>query len=720
MKTTRKILFSLFFVFCFLYVLSSCGDNAKPTSYYINSDGDLIVVLDDGKENDLGKWGESIITSFKTITIGDDGYYVINGVKTSISAIDVYTVSFNTGYEAKVSSQKIKDGYRVEKPTLDRVGYTFGGWYYNEEEWHFNTDTVKNDMTLTAKWTANDYFVNFVNEKGTNPDSITVTYDNNVTLPEVDEVDGYTFDGWYYDSNKVEDGKWAIADNITLTAKWTPNTYTITLDPGVGSVSETSFDVTYDEDFSLPIPTNDYGVFIGWFDGDTQVTDAEGNSLEEWNYTEDKTLTTSWIIHLNNKNDLEKLYLYPNGYFQLDSDIDLLGEEWVPVGTQDNPFTGIFDGNGHKITNLSITAFDSDITDYSMFGYTTVATFENITMENVNIAFTVSKTVYVGAIASRDNYIIDETDARYTSFNNIKVAGTINITIGGQYVSPVIGGICAYSHILNAENCSNAISISGGYISGGIYGKIDLAGDKGKHLINTADISASSTAGGIIGDASQFQVNLFYSKNSGNINAAYYAGGIIGKAKSGADISQCCNLGKIQTTDTTNNETGAGGLIGMHGSNLIVSNSYNQGNIIGSKSAGGICGGQLITSGVTATISTSMSNVYNSGSITGSFYIGGLNGLSMYSTTFSYSCNFGSITGTATRETFGYINVGTASNCYYSIAASGSTQGTYTSDKYSSSLYKDTLFWNVNTEENSGIWILNSSDYPKLYMIEND
>ena len=73
-----------------IFSLSACGGDAKPTSYYINGEGNLIAALDNGKEDDLGKWGESIISSFKKVTISDDGYYVIDGIKTSISLGESY------------------------------------------------------------------------------------------------------------------------------------------------------------------------------------------------------------------------------------------------------------------------------------------------------------------------------------------------------------------------------------------------------------------------------------------------------------------------------------------------------------------------------------------------------------------------------------------------------------------------------------------------------
>ena len=68
-----------------VFSLSACSGDAKPTSYYINGEGNLIAVLDNGKEDDLGKWGESVISSFKKVTISEDGYYVIDGIKTRIS-----------------------------------------------------------------------------------------------------------------------------------------------------------------------------------------------------------------------------------------------------------------------------------------------------------------------------------------------------------------------------------------------------------------------------------------------------------------------------------------------------------------------------------------------------------------------------------------------------------------------------------------------------------
>ena len=396
MKKMCSFFIGLGLMIAMIFSLSACGDNAKPTSYYINGEGNLIVVLDDGNENNLGGWGEDIISSFKNITISDDGYYVIdgiktkitldesfvkgvssieisddgfyivNGVKTNISAINVYTVSFDTGFSTNVQAQKVKDGYKVEKPSITRNGYEFNGWFNNDEEWSFNSNIVKNDMTLVAHWTANAYTVKFNNTKGDNPEDATYTYDSNVTLPIVPNVDGYTMSGWYNGNTLVSNGKWNIADDVTLTTKWTANNYTITLDPNGGSVSSTAMNIAYGENYTLPVPTNNCGAFKGWYYGDEKVTDAIGKSLAPYTYTSNITLTTNWIEEITTAEQLKAIASGLNGHYKLVDDIDLENVEWTVIGSTQTPFTGVFDGNGYKIKNLTIDSVNG--TEVGLFG----------------------------------------------------------------------------------------------------------------------------------------------------------------------------------------------------------------------------------------------------------------------------------------------------------------------------------------------------------------
>ena len=833
MKKIGSFFVTLGIMLVMIFSLAGCGNDAKPTSYYINNEGNLIVVLDDGKENDLGEWGEDIILSLGEITVSSDGYYVINGVKTKISqekpvsyyldsnnnliakyadestknlgqfgknlieslstvevdglgfyvingvktdittkipdfytinnnghlivtyldgstadlgligdslvngvssveisedgfyiingiktdilAIDVYTVSFNTGYSATVVSQIIKDGYKVEKPTLDRIGYTLDGWYCNNEEWHFNSDVVKNDMTLSAKWTANEYTVDFVNEMGTNPVSINVAFDSNVTLPTVDEVDGYTFAGWYYNSQVVNNGKWSIATNATLTAKWTANEYTITLDPGAGSVSTTTVNVTYDEDFTLPVPTNDYGVFTGWLYNDEPITDSTGHSLTKCNFTSDITLTVDWTVKIYTVEDLLKMGTYLNGDFILMNDIDLSGVNWNPIGINSAPFTGHLDGNGHKISNLTIdTSNYTNRSSFGLFGYISFATIEDLVIEDFEFTSeNIEKTYYVGALAGIDLTDLSSSTNEEPLIKEITTSGSYVVAKQSSSYPVYAGGLFGKVSFEIISNCKNFIGITNASHAGGLVG----TATKMMHALNSSNegqINSTLYAGGLLGKCG----TAFYASESSNkadITSVQAAGGLVGSVDYYAVITLCYNTGNITST-TDNTFLGAGGLIGCCYStggealpSVEISESYNRGNI-SAPCAGGLLG---------VTYEIKLTNVYNAGSVSGNKYSGSIFAYSSVGSV-KQCLGSGSVSGSAVKSTIGYglTNV-TFTDCYHTFSSTsnfGKVTGTYISSKYGSTTYTDNMFWKeYNESTGKGSWIFSDNDYPKLF-----
>lgn len=833
MKKIGSFFVTLGIMLVMIFSLAGCGNDAKPTSYYINNEGNLIVVLDDGKENDLGEWGEDIILSLGEITVSSDGYYVINGVKTKISqekpvsyyldsnnnliakyadestknlgqfgknlieslstvevdglgfyvingvktdittkipdfytinnnghlivtyldgstadlgligdslvngvssveisedgfyiingiktdilAIDVYTVSFNTGYSATVVSQIIKDGYKVEKPTLDRIGYTLDGWYCNNEEWHFNSDVVKNDMTLSAKWTANEYTVDFVNEMGTNPVSINVAFDSNVTLPTVDEVDGYTFAGWYYNSQVVNNGKWSIATNATLTAKWTANEYTITLDPGAGSVSKTTVNVTYDEDFTLPVPTNDYGVFTGWLYNDEPITDSTGHSLTKWNFTSDITLTVDWTVKIYTVEDLLKMGTYLNGDFILMNDIDLSGVNWNPIGINSAPFTGHLDGNGHKISNLTIdTSNYTNRSSFGLFGYISFATIEDLVIEDFEFTSeNIEKTYYVGALAEIDLTDLSSSTNEEPLIKEITTSGSYVVAKQSSSYPVYAGGLFGKVSFEIISNCKNFIGITNASHAGGLVG----TATKMMYALNSSNegqINSTLYAGGLLGKCG----TAFYASESSNkadITSVQAAGGLVGSVDYYAVITLCYNTGNITST-TDNTFLGAGGLIGCCYStggealpSVEISESYNRGNI-SAPCAGGLLG---------VTYEIKLTNVYNAGSVSGNKYSGSIFAYSSVGSV-KQCLGSGSVSGSAVKSTIGYglTNV-TFTDCYHTFSSTsnfGKVTGTYISSKYGSTTYTDNMFWKeYNESTGKGSWIFSDNDYPKLF-----
>lgn len=72
-------------------------------------------------------------------------------------------VTFDTDNAGEINRQIVKrDTFAQEPQTPEKLGYSFGGWYNNGEDWDFSTDTVKKDIVLTAKWIPNRYTVTLI------------------------------------------------------------------------------------------------------------------------------------------------------------------------------------------------------------------------------------------------------------------------------------------------------------------------------------------------------------------------------------------------------------------------------------------------------------------------------------------------------------------------------------------------------------------------------
>lgn len=143
--------------------------------------------------------------------------------------INQYTVQFVSDY-GSFKDQTIEHGKLIEtdKLTIPEVeGYTFGGWYADEDrtiEFDFNTPITSN-TTVYAKWTANDYEVSFVTEHGDAPASQNVKYNGTAKDPGKLSEEGYTFGGWYTDDTytKEFDFSTPITGDTKVYAKWEKN-----------------------------------------------------------------------------------------------------------------------------------------------------------------------------------------------------------------------------------------------------------------------------------------------------------------------------------------------------------------------------------------------------------------------------------------------------------------------------------------------------------------
>ena len=114
-----------------------------------------------------------------------------------------------------------------------------------------------------------------------------VFYDEYVQLPTQTRT-GYTFGGWYNGDTKIESGIWNYTTDMTLTALWTANTYTVTYDANGGECGTSSEDIVFDESYTVPTPTRTGYTFEGWFVGEKEY--AGGT----WQTASDTTLVAKW------------------------------------------------------------------------------------------------------------------------------------------------------------------------------------------------------------------------------------------------------------------------------------------------------------------------------------------------------------------------------------------------------------------------------------------
>ena len=185
----------------------------------------------------------------------------------------------------------------VPEPTKEN--YTFAGWYNGDEKFDFTT-VPTGDVTLTAKWTANDYYVSFVTEHGDPPTSQNVKYNGTANDPGKLTEEGYTFDGWYADENRTIEFDFTkpITSNTTVYAKWTAKDYEVSFitehgnapasqnvkyngtatDPGKLTEEGYTFDDWYTDadystkfDFTQPIKRNTT-VYAKWTANDYEVS----------------------------------------------------------------------------------------------------------------------------------------------------------------------------------------------------------------------------------------------------------------------------------------------------------------------------------------------------------------------------------------------------------------------------------------------------------------
>ena len=217
----------------------------------------------------------------------------------------------------------------------------------------------------------------------------------------------------------------------------------------------------------------------------------------------------------------------------LNGDIDLadfaltrsaVASNWTPVGTEEKPFTGVFDGNGHTIKNLALveTEAKEGKAFIGFFGYAKDATIKNVTFENVYIN-------------------IPCLDIDHSQGHIGAVAGSLEGTSTIENVT-VKGDIKVYA-TQDANGASRVAVVAGGNSYGDVTMKdVHVIANEGSYLI------ANNNVGALAG---QLQGKSVFENCSSNIDVTgtkFFAGGIIGLAAGDQTFTNCHTTGDITIT----------------------------------------------------------------------------------------------------------------------------------------------------------------------------
>ncbi len=337
---------------------------------------------------------------------------------------------------------------------------------------------------------------------------------------------------------------------------------------------------------------------------------------------------------------------YQDKYIVLENDLDLAGITWTSIGTSKR-FFGNFDGQNHTISNLYI---NQKANGKGLFGYTTGATIENLTLYNPVIASTTG--VYTGALVG----YFDSATGRPGTIRNCHVVGG-SIMSASYYVGGLIGGVVGrFDGGITIDNCSVKgvgadkvpTEVVGAYYVGGLVGVVEgttpysMGADGSDHAgvfislcATTARVTATSTgiAGGIVGWGGGMRLDRCYSTGAISTKAGGTAAGIVGfmgrtvmPGNSAETVRQACKLTNCLATGdinvvNPNGGAGSGGIVAsisapgttyiedcLFTGNVLTRSSYSSGNA----NAGGIFG------------AVARSNVYVGGCAVASQQVSGL------------------------------------------------------------------------------------------------
>jgi filamentous hemagglutinin family protein len=401
------------------------------------------------------------------------------------------------------------------------------------------------------------------------------------------------------------------------------------------------------------------------------------------------------------------------GDFALATSLNASGvSNWVPLGTDGagnvtnsgQGFTGIFDGLGNTISNLTISLPSTN--DVGLFGYAgsgavirnvgligasvagayNVGGLVGVNIGSINNSYatgSVGGSNYVGGLVGVNNGTVSTSYAAGSVGGPYYMGGLVGVnngTVSASYAMESLNGVEYVGGLVGVNNGT----VSNSYATGNLQGNYYFGGLVGLNS-STGTVSDSHATGGVSGPIEAYYLGGLAGYNYGTIRNSDATGTVSGGSNAGGLVG--VNNGTVSASyaaGSVNGTTSVGGLVGLNSGTGTVSNSYATGSVSGASYVGGLVG--FINSGGTISDSYATGSVSASGSNVGPLQtfeasVGGLVGVNNGSVSNSYAT--GSVSGGTDSYFIGGlvgINGGTVSNSYHTGSVSG-TLGV-TSDSY--------------------------------------
>jgi len=491
-----------------------------------------------------------------------------NATYTAQYDINRYTVKFNTDGGDAIADVTENYNTDITLPTAVKTGYRFDGW--NTASDGTGTSyaggakyTITADATLYAQYTINQYTIKFNTNGGDAIADVTQNYNTSITLPTAVKI-GHRFDGW----NTVSDGSgttylaganYTITADATLYAQYTINQYTITFDTKGGT-----FIAPITQDYGTPVtapadPEKAHYRFDGWDKTIPSTMPAENMTITA-TYT--YVPNAQGIYEIGNKEDFFNFATIASTNTstnaKLVDNINLEEEAFNGIGTNDKPYTGEFDGDGHTISGFKRTMLTG--AGNALFNYVSGGTVKKFKVSgSMTLAHTEGATYYnAGVVGYAFNGalvedIISSVDITCTTSKSRLVAGVV-----GRINGPTTKiNRCRYNGTINAGDTYDQIAGICADIQGG--GIIQNCLFDGKIICNSTNTSLY--LGGIVACHHNGDINVSYNLANGTIKLAEGAtatnsGLVYGNLATNNTLTASVNYyavagSKIGTTDFT-------------------------------------------------------------------------------------------------------------------------------------------------------------------------